>query len=521
MPTVEEIDRLTALLARLGPLGETQPGELILAEDWNTVVDVLVEVARALVEDQERPVRPHDHPDQVQLGWLDPRLRQVVEGGPLADPANTARVDSLERADERLQAALDGLAAQVAELRERGREIATRDLEREAAVSIVRRRVEGIADGRDDVLAVRKSLDTVRTRVERAVELAENLEAGGEAVDLGALKERVGGLEELRQRLELPSGETLDGAAIERRLAELRNQVVDEDKLDAALAEHRAELDPAQENALEGRLLTALDEKFETDAAALRTDIEARTDQRLGDLGQRVQQALADATPALREGILAAARAESQQQVSAAVEQARAGLRAEIAASSTVLRAEIQNEVKGVREELDARIDERLDERIPPRMEPVERSLASTRAELAALTSRTERAESSAGGLSARLDGLDAGLAREFANLRVELDARLSQAEGSFTERIGALETRTNRAIDERAAKIEAGIDERLKGALDERDARLRVEAAGIASDQLAGFEDRLPGLVSRELETSGTVRRIAEGVVRERIGPF
>src|SRR5918992_886787 len=125
MPTVEEIDRLTALLARLGPLADAQTGELIRAEDWNTVVDVLVEVARALIEDQERPVRPHDHPDQVQLGWLDPRLRQVVEGGPLADPANIARVDSLERADERLQAALDGLAAQVAELRERGREIAT------------------------------------------------------------------------------------------------------------------------------------------------------------------------------------------------------------------------------------------------------------------------------------------------------------------------------------------------------------------------------------------------------------
>jgi hypothetical protein len=522
MPTVEEIERLTAQLARLGPLSEARPGELILAEAWNTVVDVLVEVARALIEEQERPVRPHDHPDQVQLGWLDPRLRQLVEGGPLADPANLARVNSLELTTGRLQAALDELAAQVTELRERGREIATRDIEREAAVSIVRRKVEGIADGRDDVLDVRASLDAVRGRVERAVKLAEDLEAGGEPVDLGALQERVGVLDELRERLELPSGETLDGAAFERRLAELRNELVDEEKLNAALADHRAELDPGQETALEGRLRTSIDERFEADSAALRADVEARTDERLADLDQRVQKALADATPALRDGILADARAQAESQAAEAVEKAGAQLRGEIEAGATVLRAQIDSEVAGVRAEMDDHIDKRIDERLPTRVAPLEEAIASTREDLAALGGRTERAESSIGGLSTRMDRIDSGIAAGLGELRAEFDKRFAEAESSFTKTLGELESRVNRTIDERTAAIEAGIEERLKGELDERDTRLREDAAGIATDQLAGFEDRLPRLVSRQLETSSAdaVRKIAERVVEERLGP-
>ena len=93
MPTVAQLDRLKALVDRLTPLTQIQRGELIRAQDWNDVVGMLLEVARAvLAEDAaEQTVPPHEHPDQVKSSWLDPSLRAIMERGPLSDPAQNAR----------------------------------------------------------------------------------------------------------------------------------------------------------------------------------------------------------------------------------------------------------------------------------------------------------------------------------------------------------------------------------------------------------------------------------------------
>ena len=82
MPTVADLERLDALVKRLVPLADVQRGELIQAQQWNLVVGALIEVARAvLAEEREGHVAAHGHPDQVTPGWLDPRLRTLVERG--------------------------------------------------------------------------------------------------------------------------------------------------------------------------------------------------------------------------------------------------------------------------------------------------------------------------------------------------------------------------------------------------------------------------------------------------------
>lgn len=522
MPTVEEIERLTSLLGRLGPLGDAQHGELIRAEDWNAVVAALIEVAQGLIEERERPVPPHDHPDQVALGWLDPRLRGLIEGGPLADPASVARVDALEREAERLEAALERLGEEVGQLRERGREIATRDLQREASVNSVRRKVEGIADGRDDVLDVRASLDAVRDRVERAVQLAEDLQADGEPVDLGAVQERVKVLEELRDRLELPDGETLDGAAFERRLAELRNELVTQETLDEAIADHRAELDPEQERALEDRLETTVDTRLEAGAKTLRTELEARTDERLAGVEQLVQRAVGDATPSLTDAILSQAGTATEQRVAAALEQAAADARGQVVASATALRTELASQVDGLRGELDARIDARVDQLLPGRLAGVEAGVGALRDDLGALSGRLERLDGRVDGVYARTTRLTRSTTEALNNLRAVLDARLSDLQANVADRLGELETRMTATIDERVRTLDAGIEARVTELVADRDAALREDLAAIASDQVAGLEDRLPGLVSSSLETTSeeSVRRIAVRVVDERLSP-
>jgi hypothetical protein len=98
MPTVAELERLAALAKALTPLTSVRAGTLIRAEDWNTVVGALIELARAVLSSsKEGAVAAHEHPDQVSIGWLDAQLRFLIERGPLADPAATSRVDELGR----------------------------------------------------------------------------------------------------------------------------------------------------------------------------------------------------------------------------------------------------------------------------------------------------------------------------------------------------------------------------------------------------------------------------------------
>jgi hypothetical protein len=490
MATVEELDRLTALLARLGPIGDQRPGELIEADDWNLVVASVIETARVLVEAKARGVEPHSHPDQVQIGWLDPRLRQLIEGGPLADPKQVARVDAIERADAKLTEALEALRAELEAIRGRMRDVATRDLERESSVNVVRRKVEGIADGRADVLAVRESLDAMRERVTRAVELAEGLEVDGQAPDLGKVDARLAELEEVATRLRLPSGELLDGATFERRLAEVQNKGVTQDELDQALEDRRAQLDPADQQAIEDGLRAS----FEADLAArdesLRNQIDTRTDEKLSGVDALVARAVADATPAITDAAVAATRRELDARLPSLRDQAAADARALLDSRAAELRAETESGLDEVRRELSSLVGSEVERRMAGTLRGLQQQLDGVVSDLKALGGRMDRAEASAGGLGARLDSLDRQLRDGLTTVRAEfakaLESRIAETEAKFDARLKELEPRLDATVDTKLA---------------ERDAVLRKEFATIARDEVVGLEDRLPSIIGKEIE--------------------
>src|SRR2546422_3535703 len=117
MPSVAELDRLSALVNQLIAL-QKQPGDLIQAQDWNTVVGALIEVTRAALEDgPAATVPPHEHPDQVAPGWLTPALRSVLERGPLADPAADARISQIQSRLDALAARIEGGSSDINDLR--------------------------------------------------------------------------------------------------------------------------------------------------------------------------------------------------------------------------------------------------------------------------------------------------------------------------------------------------------------------------------------------------------------------
>ncbi|HSD79196.1 MAG TPA: hypothetical protein VLB47_00995, partial [Solirubrobacteraceae bacterium] len=450
MATVEELDRLTALLARLTPLAAQQPGELVRAADWNTVVGTLIEVVGTLVHDQDQPVKPHDHPDQVAVGWLDPRLRQLVEQGPLGDPAAVARVDALERADTRIGALVEQLRGEVEQLRGRALDIATKDVERAASLSVVRRKVEGLDDAREDVLAVRASLDSVRAKVDRAVELAEVLQHDGEPVDVAALKARVDALDAFRAKLTLPDGEELDGAAFERRLAELRDELVTQEVLDEALKSQKAELDPVAEQALEDRLKTHLDAEVGGREEALKAELAATTDARLAGVDAKVNQGVADALPGLTASVLGQARADLDARAGELLGQAATAADERIKAAGAELTEQLGARIEQARAEVPATVDARIDARLTDAVAELRDAIGGMRADLDGVAGRLDRAVADTRALDARI-----------TEVQRAQDARLDQVAGELKSTLADLQRSTDTRLDGLEGRV-AGLDERV-----------------------------------------------------------
>ncbi|SEL93718.1 hypothetical protein SAMN04489760_10158 [Syntrophus gentianae] len=236
MATASNLDRLKALLELLDPLSQVKPGQPVTAEAWNTLVSVLLEVTRnILTHEQDETVPPHTHEEQVALSWLNTRLRSLVESGPLADPSAVRRMLLLERKVDEVGGRADEAHRNLGEVRTRLSEVATRDLVREATLTKVGLTVQTLGDGRDDVLALRRSLDTIRTDVQTAVEVAEKFKTGGEIADFEKIHSRLRALEVLKERLTMPQGDLLDAVALEKRLTELSNTYVTKEELSEVL----------------------------------------------------------------------------------------------------------------------------------------------------------------------------------------------------------------------------------------------------------------------------------------------
>lgn len=96
--------------------------------------------------------------------------------------------------------------------------------------------------GADDLLLLRRQLESVSNDVKRAVSAADRLTVNGELVDIGGLVTKVAAVEKLRDALTLPPGEILTANRLEQRLTELTNTLVTERELDDALRNRRVEL---------------------------------------------------------------------------------------------------------------------------------------------------------------------------------------------------------------------------------------------------------------------------------------
>ncbi|HEY1178246.1 MAG TPA: hypothetical protein VGF17_18985, partial [Phytomonospora sp.] len=481
MTTSADLDRLQALLTRLTPVADRQRGEVIRADDWNLVVGSLIELARAvLAEAASTTVPEHEHTDQVQLSWLDGRLRTLLQAGPLADPAALTRLSTVERRLAGSGGNLDGVKSELDALRDRMTQVTTRDLVREADVTTVRRSVAAIGDTRRDILSLRETMTAIRTDLTRAIEVGRDLEVDGERVDIPGLVAAVAALEVLRDHLTLPDGRPLDAAELERRLTELTNTLVTEEELDEALEPLRQPVPGDVLDGIRGDVLTSTLAQVNPKIDDLRTETAATIDDRLSDLDGRIGDSVDDRLPQVRDQILASA----QELVDAAVLDEDTALRGHLVqrltATANGLRTELGSRVDtvedGVLPTASAEAARQLDQRLPP-----------VQTAVAGLGTRTGKVESDVSGLTAHNGTQDAAI-------------------GKLGNDVGSLSGRVDREVPAAIATADANAQTRI------------AEAAGKLKNDLSAFCDQRIG--ERLDDVLNQLRGEVREIVRDEIGP-
>ncbi|MBU1054944.1 MAG: hypothetical protein KKC46_14115 [Proteobacteria bacterium] len=236
MATPADLERLQKLMERLQPLAQMETGDPVQAQDWNTLAKALIFLAQTiLAKESESGVLPHTHPEQVALSWLTPQLRKHMEQGPLGEPAVEARIAKIELNSKRISGRIDLMTSDVGTVRNQVADVELKDLVRESSVTTISRKIDSMADGRDDVLQLRTSLNSIKKELASVMEASDAFKIDGKIADMTGINDRIKSVEVLRKRLENSSGELLDASKLEIRLADMENTLVTEEELDAAI----------------------------------------------------------------------------------------------------------------------------------------------------------------------------------------------------------------------------------------------------------------------------------------------
>ncbi len=524
MPTIENLERLEGLVKTLTPLANKQRGELIEAGQWNQLVDGVLEVARAsLAQPVDESVPQHNHTDMVGLEWLTPKLRELIEGGPLADPSKEGALAKLERKVDRLTARMDGLADKLGRIQADLAGVQTKDVVRQNEVTQLGRKIDGVRDARDDVARLRTSLDSIASDVQTAVAAVGNLSADGQLIDVAALVGRVDSLDGLREALTTPDGNVLSAAEYERRIEELRAQLVTEDELRTSLEDLRGEFGGFDTGTILDEARLAGRAEVDAALARFRTDNTAALDQRFAALDASLDARVATATGDLGTTILNQARPQWE----GAITDGLSGLEETIgsmeAMRDTATRNALTQEISRVEGSIGNLASRAASDAVAGSLAGVQAGIDANGARLSSVEAQSARNGTDIAANATRLETTRRNLAAA--------DARLEQTLGT---RIDDLSTGIDTRIDARIPALRSGLREDLRGDLNAlgRDietriggnirgtvatevgitsGRLRSEIAAMVDTEVAGVREDITtrieaGLATNAARVSGLV---------------
>lgn len=461
MPTVEALERLSAMLGRLAPLAQAQPGQPIEAARWNTLVEGVLELARAVLDqgDRETTVPPHAHLEEVRLNWLQADLRQAFERGGLSDPSSGGKGLETEAALRRAVARLDLIETQTSTLRERVVSLATNDAVRGDEVIRLRRASEATGAGSSDQIAgLRRSLDSLSADAKQAVAAAQALSVDGRPLDVSALLGRVGALETLRDGLRQTDNQLVSAALIERRFAELEARTVTSDELDAALKDRAGKLSDDDRQGLRDGLRADLRGDLSGDLSSLETRLRADTTAQISGFDALVTRRIGEATPGLRDSILAESRAAQTAASDALRKELTASTDARLDAQNTQVNSRLDDRQAALDKRVSTEVAAAVDRGLAPRLATVQASIDALGARLTRseagladanrlLAQATDRVAAVEADSKAQLGDLRDQLLRGLNDLQRNVSQDMTKLRADTTQQIGASEARTTTAL--------------------------------------------------------------------------
>ena len=480
MATVNQLERLKALVDRLLPLADRARGEVIAADDWNTLVGAALETARAVVgEGTDTSVPPHEHLDQVTLAWLDPRLRAMIERGPLADPAATSRVSAVERSAALSLQQLDQLTAQVRDLRAATGRAETNDLDRKSALITLTRKLDGLTDPRDEIATLRNSLDAIGTNVAAVSSFAAGLANVSPAQLLAGLAK----VDQLQERLTTPTGALLDVAEFERQLTDLRATLVTEDELTAAIGGIHVDLsDSVRDNLLEASKAAAA-RQAETSAGALTEALRAQVTSQIQEVAQSAVAAAKEATGQFRAEVQDAITTALRGDIAAGDANVRGAIRPAVDAANATLKAQVEQRVAALEGSLGDRVSAALTRATPELLATFNTALNTQLGDLTGqITSLQGRVREVGAALAATTTDLAALRQSTAAALADQIAAVKAANAAALAAAVTDLRNAQSSALDSVRAEIAAERG-RVTGALE--DVRRSIPPRGISREEL------------------------------------
>jgi hypothetical protein len=516
MPTPQDLERLRGLLAQLTAVGNARRGELIRADDWNTLVAAVEDVARAvLAADPAAAVAAHEHLDQVTAAWLSPDLRELLERGPLADPAVQKRLTEIEQLVRRTREAQDTSDRKVEEFRGRLTDVAARDVERQAAVTSVRRAIDSVADPRPELQNMRSTLGVIQRDMSTVLDAASRLTVGGAVVDMGTVVTRIGELEQLRDRFRSANGELLDAATIETRIAELGTRSISQEQLDTILDTRPATLSDAQLEGLETRVGGELRGQVTGTLDSFRTEIRSDVAARLGAVDGLVATRISDALPGLTESVTSTLTPRIDSARQGAVQDALAAAQRAIATADAAARADFAGQIADATATLSSQLQTQIGQRLAAELATTTAAIAANGVRIDGLTTQANRLESTQASQALAL----AAIPQQIVALRVELrDTLLAEISlqttlltNSLNEQLVVFQKTQNDQLTTMAADIQLkATDEARRVAVETAQAESRTLRTQLLAETRAIAREEVSGALRDQ------VRLTVDAAVRE-----
>jgi hypothetical protein len=482
----DAIPLLNGLMDAVRPLGSKTRGMPISADDWNTIIKALLgllshetnqETAERAQLEERFARRDHAHTGEVALSWLDPELQELMSGRSAS--ATRSLIAELEKKVAELGAEVKRLTAANDELGRRLDGFKAADVDRANTIRNLGDRITKFGDVKERVEKLDTEFKGLSPRIDRVIALGANLtDAQGNAIDLVAVRDRITGLERLRDTNLLGS----DGAPVrirdlEQQIRELR----DTSGLGAGLEPRLAVLSASIEDRLNASVKTQIGtfsttfagqqkELFET---AVNPKITAAVDSVTTLIGTRIKESEGRLTTAIPATVLATVRGEADER-NKAVDLKFAAVPGQVDAAITLARPAIETAVRTtVTTTVTAEMTKQFaaaEKKISDRVAASEATVTSLRDTLPAVVTAAARdaATNMRDGLVTEIDtrvkqseqtikGLIPGSVNDAVGTRLaNLDQRIVSTVDS---RVGDLDGRVRAAVDVAARIIPTTVD--------------------------------------------------------------